>query len=981
MNESLASLSDKLSGAFYFRESGIDNAMRKVYSTDASMYQEKPLAVALPEDVDDIKTLIRYANENLITLVPRAAGTSLSGQVVGNGIIVDISKYFNNILEVNVEQKWARVQPGVIRDDLNNHLRQYGLMFGPETSSASRAMIGGMVGNNSCGLHSISWGSTRDHLLETTCLLSDGSEALFKTLSKEEVIGKTPHTNSLEDSIHRSLWLLLSNHKNQELIARRFPRVSISRRNSGYALDSLLNTEPFHFSGKPFNLATLIAGSEGTLCFLTEVKIALMELPPPQNAVLCVHCNSLKEALTANLTALEHKPAASELVDKYILDFTKGNLSQMHNRFFIQGDPAAILMVEFFAQTTEEVSGLAADLAQHLQNQGLGYAWPILYGLDANRAWDVRKGGLGLLRNMRGDQQPVNLIEDCAVDPKDLPDYITDIAAMLERHGVSASYYAHAGAGELHIEPMLNLKTPNGKRLFRQILADTVELLKKYGGSLSGEHGDGRLRGEFIPEIMGEEVYALFKEVKHIFDPHQVFNAGKIVNTPPMDEFLRYSPDWKEPAIPTLFGFKEEHSILRMAEKCSGSGDCRKTHLSGGTMCPSFMATRQEKDTTRARANILRDFLTHSEKANRFDHEEILEVMDLCLSCKGCKSECPSGVDIARMKAEFLQHYYDANGTPFRTRLIGNFTRLNAIAAVMPAVYNFLMTNPVSSGWAKRLMGFSGKRPLPRLYNYTLKSWFTKWKTEHRPPARNRKIFLFADEFTNYNDVPVGIKFIQLMTALGYEVEIPDHLESGRTYLSKGLVRQAKKIAIRNVKLLADAVADGTPLVGLEPSAILTLRDEYPDLVPDELLPKAKLLAKHTFYVDEFLAGEILLEHITGDQFTAETRHVKLHGHCHQKALSAINASIAVLSLPANYKVELIPSGCCGMAGSFGYEAEHYDLSMNIGELVLFPAIRTAADDVMIAAPGTSCRHQIRDGTGRTAHHPVEILWDALIKK
>jgi len=980
MNEELAALQQHLTGEFYYRATGIDNAMRMVYATDASIYQEKPLAVALPKTEADIKALIQFARQHQVTLIPRAAGTSLAGQVVGNGIVVDISTHFSNIIEVNAAEKWARVQPGVIRDDLNKHLKSYGLMFGPETSTASRAMIGGMVGNNSCGLHSIKWGSTRDHLLEAKVLLSDGSEATFKAVSPAELVNQTSNSGSLESNIYQTILALLKNPINQELIHQNFPKKTITRRNTGYALDALLATAPFSNPAVPFNLCNLIAGSEGTLCFLTELKINLLELPPPENALVCIHCRSLPEALAANLVALQHDPSASELVDKRILDFTKGNPGQLPNRFFIQGDPEAILMVEFFADTSATVQNLAQALVGDLEQQALGYAYPVLVGADANRAWDVRKGGLGLLRNMPGDTQPVNLIEDCAVDAADLPAYVAEVDAMLQQHNLVASYYAHAGAGELHIEPMLNLKTQSGKHLFRQVLADTVAILKKYNGSLSGEHGDGRLRGEFIPAIMGSGVYELFRQVKQAFDPLHIFNAGKIVDTPPMDEFLRYTPEQVTPVPKTIFNFKKEESILRLAEKCSGSGDCRKTNLTGGTMCPSFMATRQEHDTTRARANILRQFLTHSDKPNHFDHEEIKSVMDLCISCKGCKTECPSGVDVAKMKAEFLQHYYDANGVPLRTRLIGNFTRLNSLASVLPGAYNFMLGNNATSGLAKKMMGFAPERLLPPLHSYTFTSWFRKWRARTPVPPKAPKVYFFADEFTNYNDVIIGQKAVELLHALGYHVQVPKHTESGRTYLSKGLLRDARKIAVQNTKLLSTILADGAPLVGLEPSAILSLRDEYLDLVPDNLLPQAQALAKQAFLIDEFLATEISRGHIKPEQFTAAEKQVSLHGHCHQKALSSVNATVKILSLPVNYHVTIIPSGCCGMAGSFGYEAEHYDVSMKIGELVLFPAVRALTDEALIAAPGTSCRHQIKDGTGRLAQHPVEILWEALIQ-
>lgn len=951
-------------GELFFDNSITHQAVRRAYSTDASVYQETPLAVALPKTVKDIRSLILFASEHGTTLIPRAAGTSLAGQVVGSGIVVDISKYFDKILEINAAEGWVRVQPGVIRDDLNVVLKPYGLMFGPETSTANRAMIGGMIGNNSCGLHSISWGATRDHLLEVKALLSDGSEAVFGA----QPVGST---DSLQETIERKLSVLLSSSENQQLIRKKFPKKTVTRRNSGYALDALLDA-----SGG-LNLPKLIAGSEGTLCFITEAKLNLLPLPPAELGLLCIHCHSLHESLLANGIAMKYSPLASELVDKYIMDFTKGHHEYQYNRFFIEGDPAALLMVEFGAETRPEVEAMAATLVSELALNELGYAYPLLFGDESKKAWDVRKAGLGLIRNLPGDVQPVNLIEDCAVAVEDLPNYIEDLGEVLKKHQVHASYYAHAGAGELHVEPMVNLKTSEGKAKFRAILADTAELLKKYNGSLSGEHGDGRLRGEFIPFMMGEEVYAMFGEVKNMFDPKGIFNRGKIVDTPPMNEFLRYQPDQKAPHLETIFDFSKQESLLRLAEKCSGSGDCRKTHITGGTMCPSYMATRRERDTTRARANMLRHFYTESSTVDA-TAEETKEILDLCLSCKGCKSECPSSVDISKMKAEFLQSYYDKNGVPFRSRLIANFSQQMRLASIVPWAYNAVFGTESLRRLANRVVGFHPDRTMPMLAETTLK----KWAETRRPTSNVRrptsKVYLFCDEFTNYNDVEIGQKAILLLEKLGYEVIIPKHAESGRTYLSKGLVKEAKNIAIQNVTLLKDIISADTPLIGIEPSAILTFRDEYLDLVPATLQEAAQKLAQNTLQFEEFIAREIDAKRIHRQQFTNEQKTIKLHGHCHQKALSSLTPSKKMLSLPENYTVQLIPSGCCGMAGSFGYEKEHYELSMQVGELVLFPTVRQQPEAVIIAAPGTSCRHQIKDGTGRKAKHPIEILWEAV---
>lgn len=967
-----AQLGQKLTGLLFFDNSAIHQAQLLAYSTDASVYQEKPLAVAIPFNTADIQQLIVFANENKLTLIPRAAGTSLAGQVVGNGIVVDISKYFTKILEVNKEEKWVRVQPGVIRDDLNFHLRPYGLMFGPETSTASRAMIGGMLGNNSCGLHSIVWGSVRDHVQEVTALLSDGSEVIFKA----EDISVNNGLSSQKEKIYQDLYQLLGDKHNQQLIRDTFPKPIIRRRNTGYALDSLLAMQPFTENGEPFNVCKLLAGSEGTLAFITEIKIGLLDLPPKETAVVCIHCHSIIESLQANIVALKHQPMASELVDKYIMDFTIGHPEYSKNRFFIEGDPAAILMVEFMEHDVIAVQQKAQQLILSLKGAGLGYAFPVLYNEQTKFAWDVRKAGLGLLRNLKGDTQPVNLIEDCAVSTDELPDYIADLQEVLEKHKVNASYYAHAGAGELHVEPMVNLKSPEGLKTFRNILADTVELVKKYKGSLSGEHGDGRLRGEYIANVVGAETYQLFEQVKSIFDPNSIFNAGKITATAAMDTHLRVQQKPAGRTIKTTFDFSNEDGILRLAEKCSGSGDCRKMPISGGTMCPSYMATRLEKDTTRARANILRQFLSNEVDEQPFNHQEIKEIMDLCLSCKGCKTECPSGVDVAKMKAEFLQQYYDKNGIPFRAKLIANFSKQMKLVSKFPGLFNWFYSILLFRKTANKIVGFHPNRTMPALGKETLLHWYKK----HAVKKSTKQLYFFCDEFTNYNDTEIGKKAILLLEALGYEVIIPLHRESGRTYLSKGLVKKAAAIANANIELLSGLVSAATPLIGIEPSAILTFRDEYIDLANEKNKTAAITLSANSFTIEEFLSKQAAAGLIDRSLFSSEKRELHIHGHCYQKALSNQQSILDTVQLPVHYKATLIPSGCCGMAGGFGYEKEHYAISQQVGELVLFPAVRAVPEHAIIVASGTSCRHQVKDGTHKKALHPVEVLFEALIK-
>lgn len=974
MKKALQQLAGQLEGEFYF-----DTVMRTLYATDASAYREMPLAVAVPRSVADIKKLISFANANQSSLIPRTAGTSLAGQVVGNGIVVDVSKYFTQIIEFNKEEKWVRVQPGVIRDELNLFLKPHGLFFGPETSTANRAMIGGMVGNNSCGSNSIVYRSTREHLLEIHALLSDGNEVVFKTIGLDEFHQKC-EGSSVEAAIYKNIRHLLSNYDNQLEIRSQFPKKSVERRNTGYAVDLLIDMAPFNAGGPDFNFCSLIAGSEGTLAFITEIKLNVVPLPPKETGLLCVHFNSIDESLRATLIALQYNVSACELIDHYILECTKNNIEQQKNRFFVQGDPGAILVVEFSRQTKEDVAEAAAACEAAMRAAGLGYYFPLLTGTDTKKIWTLRKAGLGLLSNLPGDEKAVPVIEDTAVDVNDLPEYIREFNEILKKYNLYSVHYAHAGSGEIHLRPIINLKTAEGNLLFRQIAEEIATLVKKYQGSLSGEHGDGRLRGEFIPQMIGAKNYALLRDIKKTWDPNQIFNPGKITDTPPMNTMLRYEPGQQTPTFKTIFRFHNQ-DILQHAEQCNGSGDCRKTALSGGTMCPSYMATRNEKDTTRARANILREFLTHSDQMNRFNHKEIYEVMDLCLSCKGCKSECPSNVDVAKLKAEFLQQYYDAQGVPFRSRLIAGFSKSAEFGSLWPGAYNFFVTNTITGWLIKKISGFATGRTMPTLNKTTLLDWMKKKNRQNskRDDPKKKLVYLFCDEFTNYTDTTIGITAIKLLERLGYEVIIPEHIESGRTWLSKGLVREAQKIANKNISLLYPLISADTPLIGIEPSAILTFRDEYIDLASDEQWEAAKELSKNVFTIDEFIASEITKGYINASFFTKEKKHIKLHGHCQQKAVSSVAPSVQLLSLPENYSVEIIPSGCCGMAGSFGYEKEHYELSMKIGELVLFPAVRGGTDDTLIAAPGTSCRHQVKDGTGKKAYHPVEILYNALL--
>ncbi|MGB8358815.1 MAG: FAD-linked oxidase C-terminal domain-containing protein, partial [Bacteroidales bacterium] len=747
------------------------------------------------------------------------------------------------------------------------------------------------------------------------------------------------------------------------------------------ALDDLLDSEPFTpGSGKPLNLARLIAGSEGTLAIVTEAKLGLVPLPPPVKALACVHLRYWNDAFRANLIALKYKPWAVELMDNRILTLADKVEGQKRNKFFIEGDPGALLIVEFCALQADEIKASAAAMESEMRSEGLGYAFPIVWGGDVKRVWDLRKAGLGILSNIPGDAKPISLIEDCAVAVEKLGDFVSDIEEMLASYGKESVYHAHIGTGELHIRPLINLKDPEEVRLLRAIGEKTAAIVKKYRGSMSGEHGDGRLRGEFIHIIIGEHNYLLNKNIKACFDPQGILNPGKIIHTPPMDTSLRYVPGRPTPELVTWYDFSAEGGVVRAAEKCNGSGDCRKSSVIGGTMCPSYMATGDERLTTRARANIVREML-NSDKNDPWDSSEMHDILDLCLACKGCKSECPSGVDMAKLKSEFLQHYNDIHLPSLRTTLIASLPLIYSFFSFIPRIFNFFASNRLTSLAIKKITGFAPSRSIPLLAPVTFRRWLKKNLPGLNPAQPIGELYLFADEFTNHNDTPAGISAVRLLTGLGYRVLTVKHSPSARTYLSKGFLRKAKKLIINNIKVFAPLISIDTPLVGIEPSAVLGFRDEFPELAGKEYHDSALKIALNTLLLEEFLVREFKKGKIPRDMFSNESTEVLVHVHCQEKAIVTSEPIIQALSIPSGFSVREIPSGCCGMAGAFGYEKEHFDLSQKVGELVLFPDVRAASDETIIAAPGTSCRHHIKDGTGRIALHPAEVLYAALKSK
>ena len=940
-----------------------DPLHRIAYATDASAYRELPQAVAYPENENEIVELIQLAHRLHTHLIPRAGGTSIAGQVVGDGIVVDISRHFNHILEVNPAERWAKVEPGVVRDELNLYLKPYGLFFSPETSTSNRCCIGGMVGNNSCGTHSLVYGSTRHHVLEIEGFLSDGTR--FNTSNRKG--------SPLLDSIYEQLASWQSDPKVRQLINDNFPDASLKRRSCGYAIDECIAGND---SNTPIDLCKLICGSEGTLCFVTAIKVSLDPLPSEKQMVLCAHCNSLAQSYQANLVALKYHPTAVELMDGKILELCRNNPTQERNRFFVHGEPAALIIAEF---NGEDMDQQANSMEQELIDKGLAYHCSRVYGNDINRVWALRKAGLGVLTGTRSDRKPIGVIEDTAVAPERLPEYLDDFAQMMQRLGLECVYYGHIGTGELHLRPILDIKQPADRRLFRQVAEETALLVRRHRGSLSGEHGDGRLRGEFIPIMYGDEVYQMMRQVKQCWDPDGIFNMHKIVDAPPMDQSLRYDVNQQY-----IF---HDHEIMCSIEQCNGAGDCRKSNAIGGTLCPAFKQSHDELLSTRARANVLRELLTRgmpdpsplaTDKSKTDSRHLIEEVLYSCLACKGCKGECPSNVDMTRIRAQVLQQLYNSHGTPFRSWMVARMAMVEQLGHIVFPLYNYFASASWSSAIIKKIVSFAPQRSIPALSPKT-----TRQLVKHLPsPAHPKgRVLFFADEFTNLQEAELGLEFAQLLVHLGYEVIVPRHVESGRAAISKGCLKLASKYARKNIRRLAPLVSDSTPLVGIEPSCILSFRDEYPDLVPDHMKGTARKLASNCLLYDEFIMREVARGNISAEQFRSDAVEIWLHGHCHQKALVGIEYTASMLRLLPNCNLHVIPSGCCGMAGSFGYEKEHYQTSMEIGEMVLFPAVRDAVHKaegkpvtMMVAAPGTSCRQQILDGTGIHALHPIQIM-------
>ena len=953
-NQLISALQQHLKGEVRF-----DPVSRMLYRTDASIYELEPEGVVVPQDAEDVAVAVQVAGRFGVPVLPRGGGTSLAGQSVGRALHLDLSKYMNKVLEINETERWVRVQPGVVLDELNAQLKPRGLMLGPDVATSSRANIGGMIGNNSSGTHSILYGKTVDHVLELQVVLADGSKVRLGPVDEEGYRLKAG-LPGLEGQIYREVRRIIQ--ENRDEIDRRFPKVM--RRVSGYNLDELIKP------GAPFDLSKIAVGSEGTLCVVVEAKLRLVDAPV-KTAVLACHFAGLDEAMEANLEILQTGPAAIELVDKILLDLTKNSIEHARRRSFLQGDPQALLFVEYFGDDEEQLRVRVEELEQRLRGRGLGYAYvQALSPASQKNMWEVRKAGLGLLMGMKGDAKPSPGVEDTCVPIEKLPEYVRRVQALMAEHQVIAEYYGHASVGVLHIRPILNLKTSQGMATLRALEDRMSDMAKEYGGAMTAEHGDGLARSEWIEKMFGHQLVEAFTQVKDAFDPAGLMNPGKIVRAPRMDENLRYTPDYRSPKVETFFSFDREGGLQQAVEMCSGVGHCRKKMV--GTMCPSYMATLEEEHSTRGRANALRAALAGRLDGEGLRSKQLFEVMDLCLECKACKGECPSNVDMAKLKYEFLAHYYGEHGYPLRSHLFAKIDRFNRLASPVAGLANWLMGTSLSR-WALDRLGIDRRRRLPPLASQTFSQWFHKRPA--RPVGTRGTVVLFNDTFLEYNDPQIGVAATALLERAGFSVVLPaPQVCCGRPLISKGFLAQAKERAKANVAALAPYVDKGWPIVGIEPSCMLSFRDDYLDLVAD---PRAQQVADNVFMLEEFLAGLARKKEL-GIEFTPVQRQMLVHGHCQQKALVGTGATLEVLRLAPGFAVSEIQSGCCGMAGSFGYEKEHYEISMKVGEDRLFKAVREAGPEVEIAAVGTSCRHQIAEATGRQVRHWAEILAEAL---
>ena len=964
-------LSETLSGEVRF-----DLYSKALYSTDASLYQIQPIGVVIPKDRRDVIKTVQIALDHNVPILPRGGGTSLAGQSVGQALVLDMSKYLNRLLEVNVAERWARVEPGIVLDELNHKLKPHGLMYAPDVATSSRANVGGTIGNNSAGSHSLIYGKTIDHVMALDLVLSNADEITASPISLEELETKKRGA-TLAAHIYREVCRICADNASE--IRKRYPR--LLRRVAGYNLDEYVKdagskeVTPYRRDGcdenRPFSLTKILVGSEGTLATTVEATINLV--PIPKRTALCVvHFDSLIASMEAMQPILECNPTAVELIDKTILDMARGSLEFSRLTTFIEGEPAALLAVEFYGETESELASQLGSLEKKLKGAGFGYAFVHCFTeAEKSRVWETRKAGLGLLMGMKGDAKPVGFVEDAAVPIEHLPEYVRRFDEIVTAHDTTASYYAHASVGLLHNRPIINLKSETDIQKMRAIASAVRDLLIELDGAMSGEHGDGLVRSEWIESMFGPQIYQALAEVKRAFDPNNLMNPGKIVDAPPMTENLRFGSDYNTIKIDTYFDFSSQDGFGRAIEMCNGVGACRKTLT--GTMCPSFIGTREEEHSTRGRANALRMIISGALPHTEFTSERLQEVLDLCLGCKACKAECPSNVDMAKIKYEVLAHYHKANGLPLHRRMFGEIGALAPLGSMFAPFSTWATNNGVSKWIAEKLIGVDRRRDMPTFVRPTYEQWFRK-RRSGRTSAK--KVVLFPDTFMNYSEPAIGSAAVEVLEACGFEVLLPEKRCCGRPLISEGMLDRAVENALYNIDALQGYANEGIPIIGCEPSCTSAITDDYVELIGTV---EAKRVAEATCSFEEFF-GHLTEQGELPVEFSTAPRDILLHGHCHQRALVGIQPTVKMLSLPLQYDVSVIDSSCCGMAGAFGYEKAHYDLSMKIGELRLFEAVREKPPgSFTLSAAGFSCRHQLEHGTGVQPKHPIEVLRESII--
>ena len=948
-----------------------DQVDKLLYSTDASIYQVMPHGVLIPKHADDVQAAVNLANQHQVSLLARGAGSSLAGQAVNESLVIDMSRNLDQVIELNVGERWVRVQPGTVLDELNLFLKPHGLQFGPDPASSNRATLGGIVSNNSTGSHSIIYGMTADHVLAVEGFLSDGSAINIAALDGVGLADKFQQQN-LEGAIYREIWRI--SQEGQEAIMAGTPHHW--RRCGGYNLDRFIDGPTFQLPRDTrFNLAKLICGAEGTLATMTEITLNLVPIPK-MTGLAIVHYDDLKTALSSVPAILEVDPSAVELLDNMALTMCRDvpEYARLVDTF-LDGQPNCILITEFYGESEAELRASVQKLERHLKQQSVpGRVRPALDPAIQKNVWTVRKVGLGLLMSVKGDHKPIPFIEDAAVPVEYLSEYVSRIEDFCHDLGTDVGYYAHASAGCLHIRPLINAKDAKDIDKLPEITAFSVELLGEYGGAFSSEHGDGRARSWLNERFFGKDLYQLFREVKNAFDPDNLLNPGNIVDSGPMTENLRFGTDYQVIPIQEQLDFSLDQGFHRAVEMCNGAGICRKKTT--GTMCPSFMVTREEEHSTRGRANILRAALSGQMAEGALTSERMFEVMELCIECKACKAECPSSVDMAKIKFEFLAQYYDVHKLPLRSRIFGDIARINRFSAGMLApLANWTLGQPWFRKLLSRFVGVAAERTLPALTKTPFDRWFRdRDRRQAEAAPRPTRVLLFNDTFNTYNTPEIAQAAVEVLEAAGCEVYLPAPGCCGRPMISKGMIQAARQAALDTIERLAIFAHQGIPIIGLEPSCLLTLKDEYLGLFPGD--PDAIAVANMAVLFDEFISGDEIRARLE-PQLSSLGGQVLLHGHCHQKALVGTDHTIAALQM-AGLQIEEVDSGCCGMAGSFGYEAEHYDISIQMAERRLLPAVEAAAADTIVVAPGVSCRAQILHGAERQALHPAQVLAQSL---